>query len=618
MSKVRAGSTSGRRSRSRIAFASVIGIGGVIAALALPGAASASSVGRLHPSAAVQPQIARAGVHYARIQPLCAAAKPGQFSCFAMRRVPVSVKPGTALPQGVHSYAFGHGFAGGYSPSDLASLYHYSRSGGGAGQTIGIVDWFDDPNALTDLNSFDADYGFPAETATSFRKVNEHGAAAPLPLASAQDQGSADSSPEISLDVQTARAVCAKCKIVLVEANASASTGPTNADLAAAENTAVRLGATEVSNSFGGAENRHASAAAYASFAKAFNHKGVVITASTGDHGWYDWDFFNAGFGGLPNDANTPSTFNTVVAVGGTKLTDTGKKSTTVRKAETVWNENGKADDVGGPANTPEGASGGGCSALFAAKRWQHDVAGYSKTGCGSKRLAADISAVADPNTGFDVIDTWDGLNDFTVGGTSLSSPLVASMWALAGGARGVAYPALTVYGNALSHPSTLHDITSGGNAFCDAVKAATCVKDAGGEPNEQPGVGRMDCSFVGETAKITTNNHQCVAAKGYDGPSGVGTPNGLKAFTPLHPSATIKAPKFVKGKKGTFSEKTRDPFPGGAIAKYSWNFGDGKHGGGAHPKHTYTKAKAFTVTLTVTDIYGFKHTTTLKVHVKK
>jgi subtilase family serine protease len=604
-------STSIRTYRLRGALATGIALTGVVAALAMTGPASASPRPSIHAAkASVGTNIAVAGVHYAKLESLCAPAKPGSVSCFAERRVPVSVKPGTVLPDGVEKYTLSPGPAGGYTPADLATLYDYSRTTGGKGQTIGIVDWYDDPDALADLDHFDANYGFPAETAKTFEKVNENGKSTPLPSAS-PTSGSSDTTDEISLDIETARAVCSVCKIVLLEANE-----PTDADLAITEDSAVKLGATEVSNSWGGEEDPFETPAQYASFTNAFKHPGVVITASTGDNGWYSGDYVNDSGGEADEVANTPSTLSSVVSVGGTTLTDSGSRS------ETVWNENGPEDSPGAQEGAL-GASGGGCSQVFPAARWQSHVAGYAATGCGTKRLAADVSALADPDTGFDVYDSYDGLDWFTVGGTSLSSPLVASMWALAGGAHGVPYPALTLYGNELTHPSTLHDITVGGNAFCAGVNPTTCATDTtnnyGAPPNEVLAESPLiDCSFASDSATLVTANHQCVAAKGYDGPSGVGTPNGLKAFTPLSPGATIKAPKLRKGHSGKFSEKTTDPFPGGEITKYAWKFGDGKHSASKHPKHTYKKAKTYKVTLTVTDVYGLTHTSHKTVHVKK
>jgi hypothetical protein len=601
-----------------------IAIAGVVAALALPGTAGAVgtpgaaggsgpvSNARVQSNATAQPQLAVAGGRYARLDPVCGRPKPGQMACFAIRSLPVSVKPGTPLPDGVEPAAtVGNGPTGGYAPSDLAALYGYSRITGGGGQTVGIVDWFDDPSALADLDHFDANYGLPAETTASFKKVNEKGKATPLPHKSAKTPGAKDSTLEVSLDIEATRAVCANCRIVLVEANK-----PSNADLSRAENTAVRLGADEVSNSFGGAEGARRDK----KLAKAFNHKGVVITASTGDDGWYSWDFAN-GAGRSDSAANAPSTLPTVVSVGGTKLLDTGKQPKPVRKSETVWNANGPGDKVGArPADKgggPQGATGGGCSRLFKAQRWQRRVAGFAKTGCGKRRLAADVSAVADPATGFDVFDSWDGTGWARVGGTSLSSPVIASMWALAGGAQKVKYPALTLYGNAKTHRASVHDVTVGGNALCGGLNPSKCARHFN-KPVNKIGLGVLECSFKKNSAKRVRHNHQCIAAKGYDGPTGVGTPNGLTMFSRLSPSASIRAPKLHRGHKATFTAKVRDPFPGGAITKYRWSFGDGSHSKKAHPRHAYGKAKVYTITLTVRDVFGLKHKVHKTVHVRK
>jgi hypothetical protein len=599
----------GRTARGRVVAITCVAVAAVLAALALPGAAGAAGSGLPHATTAARPVIAVAGHHYSRLEPLCGQPKSGQMACFAVRRAPVSVKPGTALPDGVQQVnAFGNGAAGGYSPSDLESLYGFSRSKGGKGQTIALVDWFNDPSVMADLNHFDHTYGFPAETAKTFRVVNQNGAATPLPPNSSTSRGGSDTTPEISLDVQSARAVCAGCKIVLVEA-----TAPSDADLATAENSAVKLGATEISNSFGGAE----SSSVPPSFVKAFNHPGVVITASTGDNGWFSWDFANNMDGSSFNVANTPSTLRTVVSVGGTTLADTGKQATVVRKSETVWNENGPHDEAGVPGGA-QGGTGGGCSSLFKAEPWQRHAAGFSKTGCGKQRLAADVSAIADPNTGFDVFDSDDGLNFFTVGGTSLSSPVVAAMWGLAGGAHHVRYPALTLYGNERTHPSTLHDVVVGGNGFCDGTSPAGCESEFA--PPRSPntfGLGILDCGFKPNSATVVTANHQCEAVTGFDGPSGVGTPAGLKVFKALFPSGSIKATKLRAHRAAKFKAKVRDPFPGGGIATYTWKFGDGGHSHKAHPKHSYSKARAYTVKLTVTDVYGLKHTIRRRIHVK-
>jgi hypothetical protein len=134
----------------------------------------------------------------------------------------------------------------------LSSAYEYDPGESGAGQTVAIVDAYDDPKIEADLGEFDKNYKL-AECTTAngcFKKVNQSGAATPLP---SPESGWA---VEISLDVETVHSVCPKCKILLVKAKE-----PTYADLAVAVNEAVKLGATEVSNSYGGTEEAGGEAA---------------------------------------------------------------------------------------------------------------------------------------------------------------------------------------------------------------------------------------------------------------------------------------------------------------------------------------------------------------------
>src|SRR4051794_9531499 len=420
------------------------------------GAALVAAAGLLTvPPAAAAPTAATNSAHYAVNRPLCAApVDDAQFRCFAVAREPASA----GTPGAYRVAAFGHGRVGGYSPADLAKAYGYDPSRA-VSQTVAIVDWYDDPYVLADLNAFDRAYHLPIETSRSFRKVNQDGRGSPLP------QRSRESATEIALDVQAVRAVCHACRILLVEASA-----PTSRDLAAAENTAVRLGADEISNSFGGLESGISR-----TMVNAFHHPGVVITASTGDEGWLGWDYANSGYW-ADSEASFPASSSDVVAVGGTTLRVNADGT---RKSETVWNNNGVDDSVGSVRGAM-GASGGGCSARFAAGSWQWHAAGYAATRCGStgrNRLAADVAAVGDPRTGFDVRDSYGQGGWLTVGGTSLSAPLIAAMYALAGGAGGSAYPAASLYVNSALHPQLRYDVSAGGNGYCGgAPDLTTCM----------------------------------------------------------------------------------------------------------------------------------------------
>jgi subtilase family serine protease len=251
-------------------------------------------------------------------------------------------------------------------------------------------------------------------------------------------------SEEISLDLDMVSAICPSCHILLVEA-----TSPTLANLATAVNTAVSLGATEVSNSYGGSET------GTTGYAGAYNHPGVAITARAGDNGY-----------GVSFPASAP----TVTAVGGTSLTLT---SSTTRSRETVWN-----------------GTGSGCSRTYAQPSWQTPVLPVS--GVCSRRVVGDVSAVADPGTGVAVYDSYQESGWLVFGGTSVSAPIIASLYALAGNARSDSGEPLPY---ALGQRGTnLYDVTSGSNGSC-------------------------------------RRTYLCTAGTGYDGPTGLGTPIGTNAF---------------------------------------------------------------------------------------
>jgi hypothetical protein len=322
----------------------------------------------------------------------------------------------------------------GYTPCDLRTAYSLPSTSAGGGQTVAIVDAFDDPNAEADLGVYRAQFGIAACTTANgcFSKVNQSGVQGSYPRA---DSGWAQ---EISLDVDMVSAICPNCHILLVEATTNSFS-----NLAASVNTAASLGANAISNSYGGGE-----------FAtevndNSYNHPGIAITASSGD----------SGFG-----AQYPAASPFVTAVGGTTLTQNGSSF-----SETVWN-----------------GAGSGCSAYEQQQSWQAAVPAITAV-CG-RRAIADVSAVADPATGVDVYDTYQTSGWLVFGGTSVASPIIASVYALAGNAGTVNYGSFSY-----SHTGSLHDVTSGSNGSC--------------------------------------GNVLCNAQAGWDGPTGNGTPNGTGGF---------------------------------------------------------------------------------------
>jgi subtilase family serine protease len=328
-----------------------------------------------------------------------------------------------------------HAAAGptGYGPVQFRTGYALPTSNG-KGQTIAIVDAYNDPNIESDLAVYNSHYGLSACTTANgcFKKVNQTGGT----KYPANNSGWA---LEISLDVEIAHAACPNCKILLVEANSNSFS-----NLLVAEDYAINH-ATVVSNSWGGSEySGEVSADSH------FNHIGHPITFSSGDSGY---------------EVEYPASSQYVTAVGGTTL---NLNSNSTYKSETVWN-----------------GTGSGCSAYEPKPTWQKD------SGC-LRRTSVDVAADANPVTGAAVYDSvlYQGAKGwFQVGGTSLSSPLIASAYALAGNA------ASTVDGSyPYSHGSSLHDVTSGSNGGC------------GG-------------------------SYLCTGKTGYDGPTGKGTPHGVGGF---------------------------------------------------------------------------------------
>ncbi|MFE7278206.1 peptidase S8 [Streptomyces sp. NPDC057623] len=378
-------------------------------------------------SQAIAAAVAKAHVKYT---PQCdTTPSKGFASCDALRvtsgttafqeeqAAKKGVEPATIKPNADSSTPTGYG------PSDLQSAYGLTSAAAadGAGETIAIVDAYDDPNAESDLATYRDHYGLSECTTDNgcFKKVSQTGSTTSLP---SPDSGWAG---EISLDVDMASAICPNCNILLVEAKSTSM-----ANLGTAVNEAVKLGARFVSNSYGGSES-----SSDTSFDSSyFNHPGVAITVSSGDDAY---------------GVEYPAASKYVTAVGGTALS---KASSSRGWSEKVWFQTNSDGSVSGP--------GSGCSSYDAKPSWQTD------TGCG-KRTVADVSAVADPATGVSVYDTYgaDGTGWNTYGGTSASAPIIAGVYALGGTPGSSDYPAQYPYNAAGT--SALNDVTSGNNGTC-------------------------------------------------------------------------------------------------------------------------------------------------------
>jgi N-acetylneuraminic acid mutarotase len=368
---------------------------------------------------------------------VCSApAKKGRMQCMSVVRLRTGMTPQLA------------GAApDGYGPTDIRSAYNLPATGGD-GMTVAIVDAFDDPTAEEDLAAYRAQYGLPACTTANgcFRKISQRGDT---------DYPQTDPSwaVEMSLDLDAVSAACPNCRLLLVEADDNSTV-----NLGVAVDQSVAQGAPIVSNSYGGSEDP----SQLDIDAQYFDHPGTTIVASSGDSRY---------------GAQYPAASQYVTSVGGTSLTrDPGSSR---GWTESVWDSHG-----GGP--------GSGCSQFDPKPAWQND------TGC-SMRAIADVSAVADPDTGLAVFDSFQQPGWMTVGGTSLAAPVIAGVYALAGRAGSGDIPASYAY----EQSDALNDVTQGANGTCSPA-------------------------------------YLCTAGPGYDGPTGLGTPNGVTAFKPLGPHGEL------------------------------------------------------------------------------
>ncbi|MFJ2956575.1 peptidase S8 [Streptomyces sp. NPDC087270] len=341
----------------------------------------------------------------APVRQVCGPAGPGQARCLAQIRTDVHTGTGVRGPA-AHASAGSAAAAlpPGYGPADLRDAYQLPSTGG-ADQTVAVVDAGGDPSAEADLAVYRSTYGLPPCTVANgcLSILNQRGQTSPLP---------ADLrwSVEISLDLDAASAACPACHVMLVEGDDAGIPS-----LAAAVDTAVTAGATEVSNSYGATEQN-----GMQPYAASYSHPGVAILASSGDSGY-----------GIPN---TPAVYPTVIAAGGTTLT---RAPGTARGwTESAW----------------QGA-GSGCSAWVDKPAWQHDA------NCPG-RMVADISSVADPNPGLAVYDTDNKTGGWVVvGGTSAASPFLAGAIAVAG--NPAAFPDASSFYTATTG---LNDVTTGSN----------------------------------------------------------------------------------------------------------------------------------------------------------
>ncbi|WP_310961950.1 S53 family peptidase [Nocardioides terrisoli] len=322
------------------------------------------------------------------------------------------------------------------TPSQLRDAYKLGSASSG-GRTVAVVDAYGYPNLERDLATYRSQFGLSAcTTGNGCLRIMDQNGGSSLPRFNAGWAG------ETALDVDAISAACPDCHILVVQAQSASI-----ANLGTAASTAARqAGVVAISNSYGGGDLADSTYGGY------YNHPGIAVTASTGDNGYQGGSF--------------PASSDYVTAVGGTSLVAAGNSR---GWSESAWS-----------------GAGSGCSTVNGALA----AASGANTGC-SMRAIADVSAAADPSYGglavyyptSKSVSTW-----AQVGGTSESSPIIASVYAMSGNTAG--------YANAIpySHSGSLFDVTSGSNGSC---------------PTSQ----------------------WCTARTGWDGPTGLGTPNGTGAF---------------------------------------------------------------------------------------
>lgn len=393
-------------------------------------------------------------------RPMCPPTPRYAFRCFGWIRTDlVAVPRGDAIPFGV-----------GYTPSDIQAAYSLNPRAG-KGQTVAIVDAFGYTRAAQDLAAYRAAANLPPCTTANrcLKILNQNGAASPLPA----QPPSTDTNDfgwvyEQSLDLDAVSAACPRCHITLIQASSPNT-------LSAGVTTALRQSHI-VSMSFGAPESGQSPHSGLPS-------SGYALVASSGDFGGGSKP--QAGGSGGPE---IPCSWSTVVCAGGTRLTHGGASWT-----EKVWND--EAERECGTGTQPCGATGSGCSRIVPKPAWQHDPGCHMRSSVDVSADASVFTPLAVYNSNFRTASTpspWAG-----IGGTSLSAPLIAAVFALAGNVAS-RHGAMELW----EKHDSLRNITKGSNVYVPVT--GPCASGV---------------------------RYICVAGRGYDGPTGWGSPKGASNF---------------------------------------------------------------------------------------
>ena len=382
---------------------------------------------------------------------VCPPAAPGEATCIAIERdyfkrgVKIEQNATSATPNAATPKLNLVGF----NSSQLRSAYGILTTEQGSSTTvIAIVDAYGYPSALTDLNTYRNNYGivgvnsanmsacpttlgkptFPTANVGCFAQIS-----GVTGLTTSLPKSNTGWNQEGALDIEMATAICPKCSILFVAAN-SASFADLNKAVGQA-NTYTNVVA--ISNSYGGADFAETGLAPdnYQLAAA----RGVAVTASSGDSGY---------------GAQSPASFTNVIGVGGTSLT---LNANGTRTSEIIWTSAGSGCSTQNPIPTQQTTLG--------------------TTGC-VKKAVSDISAVANPNTGVGVIY---GGKVYQFGGTSVSSPIIASIFAVADykPTQGT-YAGASLY-NKANATTNIYDVVGGAkNGNCPTATAKWCTTGTG------------------------------------------------------------------------------------------------------------------------------------------
>jgi subtilase family serine protease len=334
----------------------------------------------------------------------------------------------------------------GFTPQQIEAAYGITKSISKAGTKVALVEAGDYATATADLATYRKQFNLGTG---KIIRYNELGQKKNYPPSCTDASWCA----ETALDMDMVSATCPKCTILLMEANLGSSIS----DFEAAEQEAVKLGAKVISNSwlcYGDSE------CGDPNFASFFDSTNVAYLASSGDESY--------------NNIGGPAALDTVIAAGGTQLETSGKTFT-----ETAWS-----------------GAGAGCASAavvgeaVAKPSWQSDP------GC-SNRTVSDISAESGCSPGVAEYSSYEG-GWFGECGTSVASPLLAGIVALAGNGSKLAGGKYVWSLSTAKKSKLLHTISSGTDGSCGGSYLCTAGTNQFGT---------------------------------YSGPTGWGTPTGLKAL---------------------------------------------------------------------------------------